>query len=310
MGPGHTTTALPVGNTRLRVRAYSRYHPWVELVPTSSWRHTAVATRRPDHIARMSDVGSRFGRGVPLGTSTSATSRESRMSAYGPQAAACHQATPPWAHHSRPDVGARYRPRRAIGHAALATSLEGRMWAYSTRPRRATRQHRLRHIARRPDVGIRQHAPACHQARRFGRIARRPDVDLRLRPRRAIRQRRLSHTARRPAVSCTALNGGVPPGNAASAASPEGRTCAYGTGPRRATRRRRLGHVGRRLDVGLHNPAAVCHRATPLRLHPPCRVCRGRGIPDRPRVWSHWAGENFAVFGGSNRALASGSYSK
>ena len=73
-----------------------------------SWRHTAVATRRPDHIARMSDVGSRFGRGVPLGTSTSATSRESRMSAYGPQAAACHQATPPWAHHSRPDVGARH----------------------------------------------------------------------------------------------------------------------------------------------------------------------------------------------------------
>jgi hypothetical protein len=94
---------------------------------------------------------------------TSATSRESRMSAHGPPAAACHHATPPWAHRSRPGVGARHGPRHASGHAALAPSLEagcgptalgrgvppgnaafatspgGRMWEFGNMPRRAIR---------------------------------------------------------------------------------------------------------------------------------------------------------------------------
>ena len=138
------------------------------------------------HIARKPDVGSRpSGRGVPPCNAALGTSLETGCG--GPtRAAACQRA-------------------RRLGLIS-----RGRMWAYSTRPRRATRQRRLCHIARRPDVGIRQHATACHQVRRFGRIVRRSDVDLRLRPRRAIRQRRRSHTARRPAVGCTALTGGLP----------------------------------------------------------------------------------------------------
>ena len=76
----------------------------------SSCRLQLAAYGRRDTSPRPHRPKVRCGRTLrprrATGHFTSATSRESRMSAHGPQAAACHHATPPWAHRSRPGVGA------------------------------------------------------------------------------------------------------------------------------------------------------------------------------------------------------------